>query len=150
MRREDRRVSEAEAVAILVQGAWGVLSTCSKAQGPYGVPISYCYFNGSLYFHCAPAGRKLDDIREEERVSFCVVGRTQTLSEKFSMSYESVIVSGVASECTGDEKVNALDELIRKYSPDHLEAGFAYARKSGDKTKVYKITIHDICGKARR
>ena len=150
MRREDRRVSEQEAVAILAQGAWGVLSTYSKAQGPYGVPLSYCYFNGRLYFHCAPEGRKLDDIREDERVSFCVVGRTQTLPEKFSMSYESVIVSGVASECTGDEKLNALDELIRKYSPDHLEAGFAYARKSGEKTKVYKIAIHDICGKGRR
>jgi nitroimidazol reductase NimA-like FMN-containing flavoprotein (pyridoxamine 5'-phosphate oxidase superfamily) len=150
MRREDRRISEQEAGAILVQGAWGVLSTSSKAQGPYGVPLSYCYFNGSLYFHCAPVGRKLDDIREEERVSFCVVGRTQTLPEKFSMSYESVIVSGVASECTGDEKVNALDKLIRKYSPDHLEAGFKYARERGDRAKVYKIAIHDICGKARR
>jgi nitroimidazol reductase NimA-like FMN-containing flavoprotein (pyridoxamine 5'-phosphate oxidase superfamily) len=39
MRREDRRISEQEAVAILAQGAWGVLSTCSKAQGPYGVPL---------------------------------------------------------------------------------------------------------------
>lgn len=150
MRREDRRIPEQEAVEILVQGAWGVLSTCSKAQGPYGVPLSFCYFNGSLYFHCALVGRKLDDIREEERVSFCVVGKTQTLPAKFSMSYESVIVSGVASECTGDEKLNALDELIRKYSPDHLEAGFKYARDRGDRTKVYKITIRDICGKARR
>ena len=150
MRREDRRISELEAVAILEQGAWGVLSTASKAQGPYGVPLSYCYFNNSLYFHCAQAGRKLDDIREDERVSFCVVGRTQTLPEKFSMSYESVIVSGVASECIGDEKLNALDELIRKYSPDHLEAGFKYARDRGDRAKVYKIAIHNICGKARR
>lgn len=83
-------------------------------------------------------------------MSFCVVGRTQTLPEKFSMSYESVIVSGVASECTGDEKVNALDELIRKYSPDHLEAGFKYARERGDRAKVYKIAIRDICGKGRR
>jgi nitroimidazol reductase NimA-like FMN-containing flavoprotein (pyridoxamine 5'-phosphate oxidase superfamily) len=150
MRREDRRITEQEALAILVHGEWGVLSTCSKDQGPYGVPLSYCYFNGSLYFHCALVGRKLDDIREEDRVSFCVVGKTRTLPEKFSMCYESVIVSGVASECTGDEKLNALDELIKKYSPDHLEAGFAYARKSGEKTKVYKIAIHDICGKARR
>lgn len=150
MRREDRQITEEEALAILRQGEWGVLSTASKAQGPYGVPLSYCCLNGALYFHCAQVGRKLDDIREDERVSFCVVGKTRTLPEKFSMSYESVIVSGVAAECMGDEKATALDELIRKYSPDHLEAGFKYARESGHKAKVYKIVIHDICGKARR
>jgi uncharacterized protein len=150
MRRQDRAISDDEAVSILKSGRYGVLSTASPDDVPYGVPIGYCHVNGVVYFHCALAGRKLDNLRRNDRVSFCVVGGTEVLADKFTMNYESVIVSGRATEVSGDEKRAGLLELLRKYSPAHLESGLKVMEKTGYQTRVFKIVIEQMSGKARR
>ncbi len=52
-----------------------------------------------IYFHCAPEGHKLENLSGNNKVSFCVVGKTQVLPDKFATNYESVIVFGTA--CRG-------------------------------------------------
>lgn len=149
MRREDRQSTEEQAVSLLQNCEYGVLSTVSREGYPYGVPLSYIYKDSALYFHSALTGHKLDNIANNAKVSFCVVGNTKTLPEKFSTSYESVVAYGQASEVTGKEKTEALLALITKYSPDYLEKGKAYIENSGDTTTVMKITIEHITGKIR-
>ena len=61
---------------------------------PYGVPLSYVYHNGKLYFHCAKAGHKLDAIRREGKCSFCVIGQDQVVAEKYTTLFRSVIAFG--------------------------------------------------------
>ncbi|MFW6126469.1 MAG: pyridoxamine 5'-phosphate oxidase family protein [Chloroflexota bacterium] len=39
---------------------------------PYVVPVSYGFSEGSIYFHCATRGKKLDVMRENNRVCFQV------------------------------------------------------------------------------
>jgi uncharacterized protein len=98
MRRSDRELSLSEAREILKNGEYGILSTTSTDGQPYGVPLNYCYLRDSIYFHCALEGHKLENIRENNRVSFCVVGNTELLPETFSSKYESAIVFGNISE----------------------------------------------------
>ncbi|HDS16020.1 MAG TPA: pyridoxamine 5'-phosphate oxidase family protein [Proteobacteria bacterium] len=150
MRRKDRKITTVEALAILDQGEYGVLSTVSSAQGPYGIPINYCLVNECLYFHCALEGKKIDHIRNDSRVSFCVVGQTEVLPDKFATRYESCIVQGLASEVFGEEKQGALAGLIRKYSEDFIAEGRRYIESSSDKTKVFRISMEDVSGKARK
>jgi uncharacterized protein len=150
MRRVDRALSEEEAKAILTGGEYGILSTASQEGQPYGVPLSYSYAGVSIYFHCALEGRLIDNVRENDKVSFCVVGKTQVLPEKFSTKYESVIVIGRVSEVRGDEKQNGLLELVKKYSGGFIKEGLQYIENDGGKTKVYKITIESMTGKARK
>ena len=150
IRRVDRALSESEAVAILQKGEYGVLSTVSADGQPYGVPVSYSYTGGVIYFHCAVEGHKLDNLRENNKVSFCVVGKTEVLPEKFGTKYESAIVFGKAFELTDADKHRGLVELLKKYSPGSMEEGLRYIASTGGKTRVYEIKPESITGKSRK
>lgn len=150
MRRKDRELKNDEIIEILKNNTYGILSTISENGYPYGVPISYIFFNNSIYFHSATKGHKIDNILNNSKVSFCIVGETCTLPDKFTTNYESVIVFGKAIEVLDDEKNSALLEIVKKYSPDYIEEGKEYIEKAGKATKVLKISIEHISGKARK
>jgi len=150
IRRKDREIDSKEAIALLSQCEYGVLSTVDIHGQPYGVPLNYAYKNNSLYFHCARLGHKLENIESNPNVSFCVVGKTRVLQAKFSTEYESAVAFGVASEVQGAEKISALQLLVEKYSPGFIEEGKKYIEEENKTTKVIKIEINHISGKARR
>jgi len=150
MRRKDRLITDSEACSILENGEFGLLSTSSRNNEPYGVPLNYCLMNGCIYFHCALEGRKIDYIAENPKVSFCVVGNTEVLPDLFGTRFESCIIQGHAVESFGEEKQKALEGLVHKYSADFIPEGLEYIEKRKDKTRVFKISIDSISGKARR
>lgn len=150
MRKKEREIKIDETNEILINNSYGVLSTICENGYPYGVPISYVYINDSVYFHCATEGQKLDNIDNNNKVSFCIVGETCVLPDKFSTKYESVIIFGKANEVFDDEKNTVLLEILNKYSPEYIEKGRVYIEKASERTKVYKINIDNITGKARR
>ena len=92
----------------------------------------------------------MDNLASNPRVSFCVVGKTEVLPEKFATRYESAIIFGKVSELTGDEKKLGLTELLKKYSPNFMEKGERYIDSDIEKTRVFKIGIESLSGKARR
>ncbi|MTI58747.1 MAG: pyridoxamine 5'-phosphate oxidase family protein [Firmicutes bacterium] len=150
MRRKDRELKNDEVIEILKNSDYGILSTISQNGYPYGVPISFVFFNNSIYFHGATEGHKLDNILNNSKVSFCVVGQTCILPDKFSTKYESVIVFGMAVDVLDDEKNTALLEILNKYSPNYIAKGKEYIKNASKATKVIKISIEHISGKARR
>ena len=116
----------------------------------YGVPLSYALAGDSLYFHAATEGRKLDCLRLHPRASFCVVGDTQILPEKFSTCYESVIAEGEVTEIEGEEKLEALRALVAKYAPAFKAEGEAYLARAAGKTVLLRMKIRTLSGKHRR
>lgn len=149
-RRIDRQITEDEASAILRDGEYGVMSTVSAEGKPYGVPINYCVIAGDIYFHCAVEGTKLDNIEHSPGVAFCVVGATEVLPSKFGTTYESCMVEGQASEVFDEVKQHALQGLISKYSADFEAQGSRYIDSLRDQTRVFKISVTSMSGKARR
>lgn len=151
LRRDDRRLDDTAAMALLKRGEYGILSTVDHHRRPYGIPVNYVVMEERIFFHCATEGQKLVNITTNQDVSFCVVGRTELIPEKFSTRYESVVVSG-AADIVDDQvlKKNALRALVAKYAPDHTSAGEHYIDKLMDKTAVVGITISHLAGKARR
>lgn len=77
MRRSRQQLTREEAEAVLSRGTSGVLSVLGDEGYPYGVPLSYVYHDGKLYFHWARSGHKLDAVRACHKASFCVVDRTR-------------------------------------------------------------------------
>jgi nitroimidazol reductase NimA-like FMN-containing flavoprotein (pyridoxamine 5'-phosphate oxidase superfamily) len=150
MRRKDRLITNAETSSILEKGEYGILSTVSSNNEPYSVPLNYFLIDECIYFHCAIDGRKINNINNNPKVSFCVVGETEVLPDKFGTKYESCIVEGLASELFGEEKQWALEGLIHKYSGNFFSEGLKYIEKLKDKTRVFKISIESISGKARK
>jgi len=149
IRRQDREITESEAIEIIQKGEYGVLSICSP-NGGYGIPLNYALKDRTLYFHCAIEGSKLDYLRNNNKASFCVVGKTEVLPSKFATNYESVIAFGLATEVEGEEKREALMLIVEKYSADFIQEGKEYLEKLYDRVKVLKLSIESITGKARK
>lgn len=63
MRRHRQQLSQGDCAAILSRGTSGVLAVAGDGGYPYAVPLSYVYQEGTLFFHCAKAGHKLDALR---------------------------------------------------------------------------------------
>jgi nitroimidazol reductase NimA-like FMN-containing flavoprotein (pyridoxamine 5'-phosphate oxidase superfamily) len=150
LRRKDRAITEDEAMALLNKAEYGVLSTITENEKPYGVPLNFCVIDHSIYFHCAVEGQKIDNIKKNKSVSFCAVGITEILPDKFGTKYESAIVTGEVEEVFGTNKQMALEGLLHKYSPGYIDKGIKYIEGLKEKTRVFKITIDKLTGKARR
>jgi len=150
MRRDDRAITLQQARELLAGAEHGVLSMASTDGVPHGIPLNFAVEGDSLYFHCAPAGRKIDVLAANDRVSFCVVGATELLPAEFATRYESVVVTGRAEQIEGEQKQRGLVLLVEKYSPAHVESGLAYIEALFAETAVFRIRIESVTGKARR
>jgi len=148
MRRKESRMNEQEAVKVLEEGLYGNLATIGEEGYPYSIPLNYVYADNAIYFHSAPEGHKLDNIKYNNRVCFGVVGTFRIIPEKFDTNYESAVVFGKACEVTDEkEKKKALLLLVEKYSKDYMEEGKKYIEKSLNRVSVFKIEIEHLTGK---
>lgn len=150
MRRKDRQLPADAAWDILQKCPWGVLSTVDADGQPYGVPVNYVLLDDAIYIHCAGEGHKLDNIRDNSRVSFTAVAMAETLPAEFSTAYESAIAFGTAHKVDGDEKIRALTGFIEKFSPEHAQAGAAYVQRAAATTHMIRIDVKHITAKARK
>ena len=151
IRRQDRLLDKTSALNLLNRGEYGVLSVYCEESGVYGFPINYVWDGEkSIYLHCAFEGKKLNCIDKNSNVSFCVIGDTNVLSDKFTTEYESIIL-----ECSTERdlsetiKMHALSLLLDKYSPNDKEVGMKYAEKSFHKTEIIKLEIKKWSGKSK-
>ncbi len=153
IRRKNRELTGERITELLKETEYGFLSLGTSDNGyAYGVPISYAYddIENTLYFHCAPEGHKLDNIEKNSRLSFCVVGKTLPVADKYTTLYESVIVFGETEIIDSDEeKRKALRLLLKKYSVGFEEIGEKYIDGSWDRTKTFKLSVQRITAKAK-
>lgn len=150
MRRTDRALDSMEQERLLTESLYGVLSMTNSSGYAYGVPLSYAYKKPYIYIHSATTGQKLDAIEHNACVSFCVVDDVETLPDKFSTTFKSVVAFGKATLVTDTaDKEYGLLALVEKYSPDFLEKGKIYIANAKDKTTVIKIEIESMTGKGR-
>ena len=149
MRRKDRALSEEDAIQILKDGEYGILATCGEDGQPYGVPLSYVYQDGKIFFHGAKTGHKLNNLSQSSKASFTVVGHTHVLQEAFSTAYRSAIAFGEVSPVDEADQAAALTLLAEKYFCDNLVNAAAYIQKMLGHVGVYRMDIRHLTGKAR-
>ena len=87
-------------------------------------------------------------LRQNEKVSFCVIQQDDVRAEEFTTDYRSVIVFGSARIITDDaEKLHALRKFGMKYSPDYDAALDAEIRRGFNHLLMVEISIDHITGK---
>lgn len=122
MRRSRQQLTREEAEAVLSRGTSGVLSVLGDEGYPYGVPLSYVYHDGKLYFHWARSGHKLDAVRACHKASFCVVDQDQVVSREYTTYFRSAIAFGTVRIVEDPkEQQNALLLLARRYAPEQSQ-----------------------------
>lgn len=148
MRRKNQALSDEENIAILNKCTSGVLAVCEDDGYPYAVPLSYVYDDSKIFFHCALTGHKLDAIANSDKVSFCVIDSDNVVSERFTTRFRSVIIFGRARILDDEaEKLNALEKLAARYSPDHEEARLQEIDKKIKLLHMVEISIEHMTGK---
>ncbi|MEI6726623.1 MAG: pyridoxamine 5'-phosphate oxidase family protein [Actinomycetes bacterium] len=149
MRRKRQDLSETETIAMLQSCTSGVLAVHGDDGYPYAVPLSFAYEDGRLFFHSAKAGHKIDAIGRSEKASFCVIAADDVVQRTFTTHFQSAIVFGRARVLTEDsEKRHALDCLVKKYSPDYLEAADAEIDGEWKRVCAIELAIEHVTGKA--
>lgn len=152
VRRRDRLLDEKSARELLASAIYGVLSMQAENGGGYAVPVSYVWDGQeTIYFHCATEGRKLRCLALCSKVSLCVIGETQVVSDKFTTGYESIILECTASVgLPEEERMKALELILDKFSPKDKTTGMKYAKNSFHKTEIVKLVIGIWSGKAKK
>ena len=81
MRLKRQQMAPEEAAEVLKKGTSGVLALAGDEGYPYAVPLSYVYDEqeGTIIFHSAKSGHKIDAVRRDGKASFCVVGQDQVV-----------------------------------------------------------------------
>jgi len=84
MRRKKQILKKEKINEIMKKNTNGILSCTGDEGYPYGVPVSFVYFNEKIYFHSAKSGHKIDSIKNNSKVSFTVVDKDQIVSEEYT------------------------------------------------------------------
>lgn len=151
MRRLDRAVDREEAQSYLREATVGYLALAEN-NIPYAIPLHFVWHKQSIYFHCAPEGRKITILRQNPQCTFAVSFLDGIKSGgsacEYGTYYRSAIVEGVARFVSdAEEKLMALTALTEK----HAQVPFSPVTAAGmAKTTVIAIDIVNISGKARR
>lgn len=147
LRRKDRLLADHETLEILRTAEYGVLATVGPEGEPYGVPLTFALDEDEqhLLFHCAPEGRKLDNLRAHPKAHFSAVGGTRLLPEEFSIEYRSAMAAGPVAEVTDrEEKKRCARRIAKKYSDTDPEQ---YIERAIDRTCILRMTIEQRGGK---
>ena len=147
--RKKQRISNEECISVLKSEKRGVLSVNGDEGYPYGMPMNHFYNenDGCIYFHCGKYGHRLESLKNDPKVSFCVTEKGIKEDGDWAYTVRSVIVFGKV-EIISDQKIIAdiSRALSLKFTSDegYIEKEIEQFAKA---TLILKLTPEHICGK---
>lgn len=148
MRRKEKEIVEQNIIEEILSSS----SICRVAlfdnEFPYIVPMNYGYKENTLYFHCALQGRKIDLIKQNNKVGFEIEHNheliTDDVSCKWTTYFTSIIGNGFMEIVTNHkEKVAGLDILMQQHGKKDNE----YPDKAVEQVLVLKLKINYLTAK---
>ena len=153
MRRKNCVISTETAEKILREGEFGVLALSGDDGYPYAVPINYAVEGNKIYFHSAKVGHKIDAMKNNDKVSFCVVDKHEVIAEEFTTYFTSAIAFGrirIVDDNDDPDKLRGLELLADKYSSTASDERRAKELGRLSALVVPVMTIEHLTGKAAR
>ncbi len=148
MRRKEKQIIKTADIEQILKQAQVCRLGFVDNNVPYIVPMNYGYQDQALYFHSAPAGRKIDLIRANPLVCFevdeLVKMNKAARACDWGVSFKSVIGTGTARILeTPAEKKAGLDIIMAQYS----DRSFTYPDEMLEKTAVINVIVQEMTGK---
>ena len=150
MRRSEKAVTDRAEIDAIIRASEVCRLAMAQDGVPYVVPLNFGYDGESVYFHCAPEGRKLDILRANNRVclefdiSDGLVRAAGDNGCAWGMRYRSVIAFGTAELVEGlEDRRAALAVVMAQYS----KRSFQFPSDMVERTAVIKVQITSITGK---
>ena len=147
MRRFKQQQSEETCISILKEQPRGVLAVHGEDGYPYAFPMDYVYADGKIYFHCANEGHKIDALKADNRVSFCVYNEGFRREGEWALNITSVVIFGrIRLIEDPEETIRTVRALGLKYYPS-AEDVENEIRKDGSRVQMLELTIDHMTGK---
>lgn len=149
MRRFKQEILIEECIEILKNEKRGVLSVIGDDGYPYGVPLNHYYDpdTDAIYFHGAKEGHKIDAIKNNNKVSYCVYEKGVKRENHWSYDVRSVIVFGKIEMITDlNECKKIASDIWWKFGEDENELKDELER-SLSRVMCLKLNIEHITGK---
>lgn len=149
MLRKKQALSLEECKEILKTETRGVLSVMGENGYPYGMPMNPFYNeeDGCIYFHCGKKGHRLDALKKNNKVSFCVYDKGFRRENEWAWHVKSVIVFG-RMDVLSDTKLimDICEKLSYKFTDDtaYIEKELKESTKN---TLLLRLTPEHISGK---
>lgn len=150
-RKRNEILDEAEKRALLERGKYVTIALC-RGDEPYIVTLSYGLDreSGSLYFHCANMGRKLDFIRGNPRACATLIKDNGYLETRCDHDYETLVLRG-RLEIVSDlaEKKRGLKVLLEhlENDPKPIFERNIKDDRSYDGVTILRLTPESVIGK---
>lgn len=147
--RKKQALTPDECLEILRKEPRGVLCVNGDNGYPYGMPMNFYYSDTDrkIYFHSGRNGHKIDALKRDGKVSFCVYDSGYRKPGEWALNIKSVVVFGRVTLIDSFEKtVEISRELSYKYTDDsdYIENEI---KKFAASTLCFAITPEHICGK---
>ena len=154
MRRKDRQINDIPDIESIILRCDVCRIAFADNNTPYIVTMNFGYLPGeksSLYFHCAPEGRKIELISKNNYVCFGMdTDHLLYSGEKdcdWGMNYSSIVGYGnIAIITDREEKKKGLDCIMAHYSN---RKEFVYDERVFSKTSILRLDIDEITGKQK-
>ena len=148
MRRTEREIKDHNLLEQLLKNANTCRLAIHDAPYPYIVALNYGYENNSLYIHCAKEGKKIDLLKQNNKVGFQIEIGSEIVKHdescQWTTKYRSLVGSATVEIIDEhSEKVKGLD-IIMKHSGKHDNS---YNSKAVEKVLILKVSIQEITGK---
>ena len=150
--RKKQVLTKEECIAILKETKRGILSVIGDDGYPYGMPVNHYYDEETekLYFHGGKSGHKIDAMKRDPRVSFCVFDEGTQYEGDWFLTFRSVIVFGKAEFIEDTETTYDISRKLSYKFINDSEYIEDEIRKSGPGTLLVAISIEDMQGKRVR
>jgi len=147
MRRSGQQLPEGECLEILTDGYRGFLSVIGEGGYPYCVPINYVFADGTIWFHSALTGHKLDALQACDKACFTVLAEPVREPGDWWYHVRSVICFGRVKMISDEqERLVRLRQLGEKYFPEGYDIAGDLV-KNGPRAAVLGFTIDHMSGK---
>ena len=149
--------SKTKIIKFLNEENTGRISSIDEQGFPQIIPMNFVFLNDSVYMHSHIRGEKIENIKRNSKVGFEVDRNLEFLPSYFSdpedasladTLYISVVIKGEALLVeNNEEKVLALNGLMKKYQPEGRYKPMDKDMDVLDATAVIKIIPEEMNGK---
>ncbi len=147
MRRFKQEIPKEKCIEILKKEPRGVLAMSDIDGYPYALPMDHYYEDGKLYFHGAKVGTKIDLLKKQNKVSFCVMDSGVQKGNHWSLMIQSVVCFGKVSFIDDEQEAEKIvRRLAAKYNSNQNEIDEEVLRAKA-RLQVFVLTIESMTGK---
>ncbi|MBE0649749.1 MAG: pyridoxamine 5'-phosphate oxidase family protein [Bacteroidales bacterium] len=146
MRRKDKEITDKKIIEeILSKSEICRIAMVDNGQ-PYLIPVNYGYSDNAIYIHSASKGRKIEVLKQNNRVCFEMDYGHEVLKDalacNWTAKYRSLIGFGTVDILTDEEeKLFGLDQIMAHYGGPENNI---YKKQNVNNIVILRINIEEV------